>query len=43
MITDFPEIEEFDINPLMVLEEGKGAFALDVRIGVKQRNGHGLP
>ena len=25
LITDFPEIEEFDINPLMVLEEGKRA------------------
>jgi len=38
LITDFPEIEELDINPLMVLEEGKGALTVDVRIGVK-RNG----
>ena len=33
LVTDFPEIEEFDINPLMVLEEGKGAFTVDVRVG----------
>ena len=24
LMTEFPEIEEFDINPLLVLEEGKG-------------------
>jgi 4-hydroxybutyryl-CoA synthetase (ADP-forming) len=40
LISDFPEIEEFDINPLIVLEEGKGAFT-DVRLGLK-RNGHTL-
>jgi acetyltransferase len=28
---DFPEIEELEINPLYVLPEGEGAFALDVR------------
>jgi 4-hydroxybutyryl-CoA synthetase (ADP-forming) len=39
LISDFPEIEEFDINPLIVLEEGKGAFTVDVRVGLK-RNGH---
>jgi 4-hydroxybutyryl-CoA synthetase (ADP-forming) len=39
LITDFPEIEEFDINPLMVLEEGKGALSVDVRVGLKE-NGH---
>ena len=42
LIRDFPEIEELDINPLMVLEEGKGAFTVDVTIGIK-RNGHSLP
>jgi 4-hydroxybutyrate---CoA ligase (ADP-forming) len=42
LVTDFPEIEEFDINPLMVLEEGKGAITVDVRIGLK-RNGHSIP
>ncbi|HEX6294831.1 MAG TPA: acetate--CoA ligase family protein [Nitrososphaeraceae archaeon] len=38
LITDFPEIEELDINPMMVLEEGKGALTVDVRIDLK-RNG----
>jgi len=28
---DFPEIAEMDINPLMVLEKGKGAVAVDAR------------
>ncbi len=41
LVADFPEIEEFDINPLMVLEEGKGAFTVDVRIGLR-RDGHSL-
>lgn len=35
MVIDFPEIEEFDINPLLVLEEGKGSRVADVRIGIK--------
>lgn len=39
LITDFPEIEEFDINPLMVLEKGKGALTVDVRVRLKE-NGH---
>ncbi len=34
LMTDFPEIEEFDINPLLVLEEGKGVRVVDVRIGL---------
>ena len=34
LVTDFPEITEFDMNPLLVLEEGKGAIAVDVRIGL---------
>lgn len=29
---DFPEIEEMEINPLLVLEEGQGAVALDCRM-----------
>jgi 4-hydroxybutyryl-CoA synthetase (ADP-forming) len=37
LITDFPEIEEFDINPLLVLEKGKGVRVVDVRIGLKKR------
>ena len=28
---DFPEIAEMDINPLMVMEKGKGAVAVDAR------------
>jgi 4-hydroxybutyryl-CoA synthetase (ADP-forming) len=32
LVTDFPEIKEFDINPLLVLEEGKGARVVDARI-----------
>jgi len=34
LITDFPEIQELDINPLMVME--KGAVALDARIIFKK-------
>ena len=36
LITDFPEIEEFDINPLLVLERGKGVRVADVRIGLNK-------
>jgi 4-hydroxybutyryl-CoA synthetase (ADP-forming) len=32
LVDDFPEIKEFDINPLLVLEEGKGARVVDARI-----------
>jgi 4-hydroxybutyryl-CoA synthetase (ADP-forming) len=32
LIVDFPEIKEFDINPLLVLEVGKGARVVDARI-----------
>jgi 4-hydroxybutyryl-CoA synthetase (ADP-forming) len=32
LVADFPEIKEFDINPLLVLEEGKGARVVDARI-----------
>jgi 4-hydroxybutyryl-CoA synthetase (ADP-forming) len=34
LVVDFPEIEEFDINPLLVLEDGKGSRVVDVRIGL---------
>lgn len=37
LVSDFPEIEEFDINPLLVLEEGKGSRVVDVRIGLKKQ------
>ena len=36
LVCDFPEIEEFEINPMMVLEEGKGAFAVDMRLTLKK-------
>jgi 4-hydroxybutyryl-CoA synthetase (ADP-forming) len=35
LVTEFPEINEFDMNPLMVLGEGNGVRAVDVRISLK--------
>jgi acetyl coenzyme A synthetase (ADP forming)-like protein len=32
LVTDFPEVQELDINPLLVFEEGKGCKAVDARI-----------
>jgi len=32
LVTDFPEIVEMDINPLMVFEEGRGVMAVDMRL-----------
>jgi acetyltransferase len=32
LVTDFPEIVEMDINPLMVFEEGKGVMGIDMRL-----------
>lgn len=32
LVTDFPEIVELDINPLMVFDEGRGAIAIDMRL-----------
>ncbi|MDQ4016329.1 MAG: acetate--CoA ligase family protein, partial [Thermoproteota archaeon] len=32
LVVDFQEIKEFDINPLLVLEEGNGARVVDARI-----------
>ncbi len=34
LIHDFPSISEMDINPLIVGEEGEGAWAVDVRIAI---------
>ncbi|MBM4055624.1 MAG: CoA-binding protein [Planctomycetes bacterium] len=34
LVTDFPEIIEMDINPLVVFPEGKGAIAIDARIAI---------
>ena len=35
LVTDFPEINELDINPLFVYEEGKGCLALDIKMTIK--------
>jgi acetyl coenzyme A synthetase (ADP forming)-like protein len=32
LVTDFPEIDELDINPFMVYEHGQGGMALDMRL-----------
>ncbi|MEA2056426.1 MAG: acetate--CoA ligase family protein [Patescibacteria group bacterium] len=32
LVSDFPEIKELDINPLLALPEGEGAKLLDVRV-----------
>jgi acetyltransferase len=32
LVTDFPEIVEMDINPLMVFEEGRGTMGIDMRL-----------
>jgi acetate---CoA ligase (ADP-forming) len=34
LATDFPEIVELDINPLIVAKRGGGALAADIRIGI---------
>jgi len=36
LATDFPEINEFEINPLMVFDEGKGALTVDMRLILKK-------
>jgi acetate---CoA ligase (ADP-forming) len=40
LVTDFPEIEEMDINPLIVLPSGSGARVVDARILISDENGH---
>jgi len=32
LVTDFPEIVEMDINPLLVMEAGRGVFGVDMRL-----------
>ena len=34
LLMDHPEITTLDINPLIVLEQGKGCVAVDVKIQV---------
>jgi acyl-CoA synthetase (NDP forming) len=36
MVEDIPEVAELDLNPLMVLEDGKGAIVVDSRIRVTE-------
>ena len=38
LVTDFPEIVEMDINPLIVFEEGRGAVAVDMRLVLEGRS-----
>jgi acetyltransferase len=35
LVTDFPEIVEMDINPLMVFERGRGVMGVDMRLVLK--------
>lgn len=37
LTSDFPEIEEMDLNPIMALEEGKGAVVVDARLKKKKK------
>ena len=37
LVWDFPAISEIEINPLRVLKEGMGVFALDVRLKVQNK------
>lgn len=38
LVTDFPQIEELDINPLLVLPKGQGVRCLDARIILQSSN-----
>jgi acetyltransferase len=35
LVTDFPEIVEMDINPLMIFEKGRGVMGVDMRLVLK--------
>lgn len=37
LVLDFPEIEEFDINPLVVYSQSQGAVAIDMRLVLKKQ------
>jgi acetyltransferase len=34
-VIDFPELDEIDINPFVVYDQGLGACALDARVLVR--------
>ncbi len=36
LLAEFPEITELDINPLRLLKDGSGVYALDARMAVKK-------
>ncbi|MGP8319241.1 MAG: acetate--CoA ligase alpha subunit [Methanosarcinaceae archaeon] len=36
MVTDFPQVLEFEINPLMVLPDGQGCVAMDIRLTISE-------
>jgi acyl-CoA synthetase (NDP forming) len=36
LITDFPEIEQLDINPLLVFEKGKMCMVVDAKVILKK-------
>ena len=38
LVTDFPQVKEIDVNPMIVFDQGQGGEAVDVRIIV---GGHG--
>lgn len=38
LVCDFSEIKEFEINPMMVFEEGKGALAVDMRLTLRKND-----
>lgn len=35
LVIDFPQLMEFEINPLMVMPEGKGCLAMDIRMTLR--------
>jgi acetyltransferase len=43
LVTDFPEIEEMDINPLIVLPAGSGARVVDARILIADEQAPTVP
>ncbi|MFH1434966.1 MAG: acetate--CoA ligase family protein [Pseudomonadota bacterium] len=42
LVSDFHEIETFDINPLLAMEKGKPTVAVDARIRISPQKGPGL-
>ncbi|MBW6470363.1 MAG: acetate--CoA ligase [Methanosarcinaceae archaeon] len=36
MVIDFPQMLEFEINPLMVLPDGQGCVAMDIRLTIRE-------